>query len=185
MRHRLWKLGPVMMIGLTSLSAAMGQPGRAQSPVPIAAPSSTTIELDDQDLLQLGSRGSAVVTLQQRLERLGYYTSAVDGRYGEATAAAVREFQAQHNLPVDGMVVAATWQALSDALSAQASVFPVELPAVIPPTFTRLRVAAPQPPPSHLWLMLMPMVPLAGGGLTYWVRRLRSEEPFAPPPPKQ
>ena len=72
-------------------------------------------------ILRLGSgeltrRGSAVVRrLQHGLRRAGYPTGPVDGRYGPLTAAAVERFQANHALPVDGIVGPATWTALRAA----------------------------------------------------------------------
>lgn len=53
--------------------------------------------------LKKGSSGDAVMELQTLLTRMGYDTKGVDGKYGDNTAAAVRQFQADHNLQVDGM----------------------------------------------------------------------------------
>lgn len=55
-------------------------------------------------ILQSGSRGSEVEHLQNRLKALGFYDGAIDGVYGEKTAAAVRAFQEQHDLAPDGTV---------------------------------------------------------------------------------
>ncbi len=52
--------------------------------------------------LKLGSTGSEVRKMQQRLKELGYLTGSVDGDFGEATEAAVKAFQARHGLTVDG-----------------------------------------------------------------------------------
>ena len=52
--------------------------------------------------LKNGSKGSAVKSLQQRLKELGYYSGSVDGDFGDATEAAVRAFQKQNGLTVDG-----------------------------------------------------------------------------------
>ncbi|PSN76035.1 hypothetical protein C8B47_29460, partial [filamentous cyanobacterium CCP4] len=41
-----------------------------------------------------------------------------------------------------------------------------------------LVVAQPAPPPSALWLALMPLVPIAGGALTYLHRRLKHQQVF-------
>jgi peptidoglycan hydrolase-like protein with peptidoglycan-binding domain len=56
-------------------------------------------------LLQLGSTGNPVVTLQTQLQAvlsLGPKFS-VDGQFGRQTEAAVKAFQQQHQLQVDGM----------------------------------------------------------------------------------
>ncbi|MEA5470540.1 peptidoglycan-binding domain-containing protein [Spirulina sp. 06S082] len=55
-------------------------------------------------LLKLGDRGSDVILLQTLLKELGYYTFNIDGDYGLSTELAVRNFQQQNNLLVDGVV---------------------------------------------------------------------------------
>lgn len=55
--------------------------------------------------------------LQRELERLGYDTGGADGIYGNRTISAVKAFQADHGLPVDGMVGPQTRRALQDALA--------------------------------------------------------------------
>lgn len=54
---------------------------------------------------------AAVVTLQRLLRGIGL-SNVASGRYGIWTRRAVRRFQADHRLPVDGIVGAATWRAL-------------------------------------------------------------------------
>jgi len=58
--------------------------------------------------LQQGSEGDAVKTLQKRLKELGYLTGSADGKYGEATKAAVIAFQKNNGLTVDGIAGAGT-----------------------------------------------------------------------------
>lgn len=53
-------------------------------------------------IIQAGSRGAAVLYLQKRLSALGYYTSRQDGIYLSDDISAVRAFQKQHGLKVDG-----------------------------------------------------------------------------------
>lgn len=57
-------------------------------------------------------RGDDVADLQQRLSALGFDTGRVDGIFGDATAAALRDFQRNTGLAVDGIAGAATVQAL-------------------------------------------------------------------------
>ena len=48
-------------------------------------------------------RGDDVAELQQRLSALGFDTGRVDGIFGDATSAALGEFQRNVGLPVDGI----------------------------------------------------------------------------------
>lgn len=54
--------------------------------------------------LKLGSKGSAVYSLQQRLKYLGYYSGSLDGDFGTSTENAVKAFQRRNGLTVDGKV---------------------------------------------------------------------------------
>ena len=59
--------------------------------------------------------GSDVLDIQKRLVDLGYPVGAIDGAYGVATATAVRAFQRDHGLGVDGVVGPLTRSAIADA----------------------------------------------------------------------
>ena len=65
--------------------------------------------------LKKGSEGISVQALQRILSTYGYNLGSknpFDGKFGEKTDAAVREFQADHGLTVDGIVGAKTWAKL-------------------------------------------------------------------------
>ena len=62
--------------------------------------------------LRLGDRGPAVRRLQQMLQANGFLAGDVHGIFDRATQDAVRELQGFANLRVDGVVGAATWEAL-------------------------------------------------------------------------
>lgn len=67
--------------------------------------------------LRQGDRGEAVRQLQIQLKALGKDPGDVDGVFGSATAAAVRDFQDDHDaLAADGIVGPETWGALRQAL---------------------------------------------------------------------
>ena len=71
-----------------------------------------TIKLPE---LKKGIEGEAVEALQRSLSTYGYSLGSknpFDGKFGEKTDAAVREFQADHGLTVDGIVGAKTWAKL-------------------------------------------------------------------------
>lgn len=71
-----------------------------------------------QPVLQQGSSGQAVVTLQNDLDQLGYNLSQ-DGQFGPLTRQAVVSFQQNHGLVPDGVVGPLTWGAIAAALPAQ------------------------------------------------------------------
>lgn len=68
-------------------------------------------ESDERPLLALAARGPAVRALQARLVELEWELE-IDGVFGPATDAAVREFQEQYELDIDGIVGPQTWEAL-------------------------------------------------------------------------
>ena len=68
-----------------------------------------------EPLLKKGSTGEAVRQLQQALEDLGYDPGAVDGRFGSMTESAVKAFQADRGLDVDGIVGEITWLNIDEA----------------------------------------------------------------------
>jgi hypothetical protein len=67
-------------------------------------------------LLRRGSSGDAVVNLQIALSAAGYALQA-DGRFDERTEAALRRFQLDRGLAVDGIAGPRTLSALGDTLS--------------------------------------------------------------------
>jgi zinc D-Ala-D-Ala carboxypeptidase len=110
----------------------------AQTYIPTPTPSPTP------SLLSKGDKGDAVRALQQRLKDLGYYTGNVDGDFGGATQEAVRLFQSQNGMDVDGVSGSATL----------AAVFASDAPTV---TIT------PTPDPSSLPLLVNKDNPVAEG----------------------
>ena len=57
-----------------------------------------------ENIIQNGSNGKTVSSIQTQLKRLNYYAGSVDGVFGNQTEAAVRAFQQASQLPVDGKV---------------------------------------------------------------------------------
>jgi hypothetical protein len=76
---------------------------------------STPATLPEGVVLRRGSRGAEVRQVQEALVALGYST-AIDGRFGPATARAVKSFQTSSGLTDDGVVGPATLSALSAAV---------------------------------------------------------------------
>ncbi len=71
--------------------------------------------------LRQGSRGQAVTELQQDLNTLGYAAGKADGIYGANTANAVKAFQRDNGLSVDGVAGPATQSAIDLKLRAGGS----------------------------------------------------------------
>ena len=65
-----------------------------------------------ETLSRYGSTGSEVRAIQQKLVSLGYSPGTVDGIYGTKTAQAVRRFQSDYGLTVDGIAGTNTLPAL-------------------------------------------------------------------------
>ena len=67
-------------------------------------------------VLEVGSSGSDVTKVQNRLIQYGYMTGSADGKYGEQTRDAVIWFQKRNGLTADGRVGSATAAALGVTL---------------------------------------------------------------------
>jgi hypothetical protein len=65
-----------------------------------------------EPVLRLGDIGAAVIHLQQRLKVWGLNINA-DGDFGPDTLNAVKSFQSQHRITVDGVVGPQTWAELN------------------------------------------------------------------------
>lgn len=70
--------------------------------------------------IRKGSKGKEVIEAQTMLYKLGYDLGSygIDGDFGSATQKAVKEFQSDHKLAVDGVIGPLTWDALEKAYKA-------------------------------------------------------------------
>lgn len=59
--------------------------------------------------------------VQTALQNAGYYSGNIDGKIGGKTIEAVKQFQRDNNLKVDGIVGAGTWTQLKNAPGATAA----------------------------------------------------------------
>ncbi|MFB2839689.1 peptidoglycan-binding domain-containing protein [Floridanema evergladense] len=62
--------------------------------------------------LKIGMRKPEVFWLQKRLQAIGFFQGSVNGFFGKDTQAAVIAAQENYGLKPDGIVGAATWQAI-------------------------------------------------------------------------
>ena len=70
--------------------------------------------------LRQNDTGDDVAALQKRLKELGYYTSLIDGSFGDGTTQAVVAFQKQHGLTADGVAGSRTYNILFSSKAEQA-----------------------------------------------------------------
>lgn len=66
-------------------------------------------EAIERPTLRRGDRGEDVVHLQTRLTAMGYGVGKIDGIFGVKTLEAVKAFQVENGLAVDGIVGEKTW----------------------------------------------------------------------------
>lgn len=100
-------------------AGAVSAPAPQAAPKPIVTPAVPATNGDEavkrgkanaatNPILQLGSKGSAVRTLQQLLNKAGV-KCATDGDFGQKTEVAVKEFQAKVGVEPTGIVNHKTW----------------------------------------------------------------------------
>jgi lipoprotein-anchoring transpeptidase ErfK/SrfK len=100
-------------LGLVIAAPAAGA-SVASPPGVTAHTGAATVAAISQPTLRLGSRGSVVVSLQQRLAALHYFdVGTADGVFGPNTYHAVVAFQKVQGLTRDGIVGPATWAKLA------------------------------------------------------------------------
>jgi peptidoglycan hydrolase-like protein with peptidoglycan-binding domain len=97
-------------------------------------PSDEVVPTDDESMrpeVQRGDEGQWVMILQQELIRHGYVIEE-DGTFRSMTEAAVRDFQAVHDLVVDGIVGPNTWAALAGTATSTAAASSTSPPGSTP-----------------------------------------------------
>ncbi len=98
-----------------------------------------TYDIEYNGKLTRGSQGSRVKQVQERLTELHYFDGPISGNYMNLTIAAVKAFQENNGLKVDGITGTETWNALFDleyALDASATPRPTPEPTPIPYALT-------------------------------------------------
>ncbi|OLS39051.1 endopeptidase SpoIID/LytB [Alkalihalophilus pseudofirmus] len=102
----------------------------SQASVSSSAASGT---LQSNQVLRQGTTSGAVQELQQLLARSGHFNSNATGYYGRVTTEAVRAFQRQHNLSVDGIAGPQTITTLQNVTGRGSAAAPSQ-PAASAPT---------------------------------------------------
>lgn len=91
----------------------------------------------------MGSSQYDVRQVQTLLNQQGYHLT-VDGKFGPATEAAVRDFQSKHGLSSDGVVGPRTWSALNGQTASTSSSTPTPATSATPATSQDLASRYPQ-----------------------------------------
>lgn len=116
------KAGRATLTRLETQAKAGSQSNSTPAPAP---ESNSTVTTDDYAIptrtLRKGYQGEDVKSVQRRLKDLGYYTGSIDGSYGTAMVAAVKAFQQNHGLSVDGNAGTKTYSVLYSASAKKAA----------------------------------------------------------------
>ena len=128
--------------------------GKNDAPLPTVTPAPdivgfvvddlTEVLLDDMPAvpfvkeLKYGITDESVTPLQTRLTELGYYSGPISGNFLGNTRNAVKAFQKQNGLKVDGVVGVETWNAIFNDVG------------VVLPGDTPKPTATPEPPAFHI-----------------------------------
>ena len=116
------KAGSYTLDRLYSSSAKRAPSTPTKTPRPTATPTPRATAVPDTDVyLEVGSSGSKVRVLQNRLIETGWLAGTADGSYGEATAYAIKAFQKKHGLWEDGKAGPDTLSLLYSTRAAKSS----------------------------------------------------------------
>ena len=91
---------------VSAICKYFGVPYKGKMPTPVK---------EENGLLGVGDTGNAVKELQKRLTALGYDTKGIDGDFGPNTNSALKSFQKDAKIDVDGIAGPATFKALDKA----------------------------------------------------------------------
>ena len=106
-----------------------GIPACIGGEIPVPTPEPDPKPVDKRPTLRRGNKGPYVVELQTDLVKLGYGIGpcGIDGDYGRATEAAVRTFQYDQRIGIDGICGPETWKTIDRALAALQNTEPVRI----------------------------------------------------------
>lgn len=107
-----WQRFPLTPIILFLLVASM-----LMAPAEKQTAAASNQEVSAAPVLRPGSQGESVRRLQEALNAISPARLKIDGIYGPKTTAAVKAFQASHNLAVDGITGPKTWAAITSQLA--------------------------------------------------------------------
>ena len=123
------RLTLIMLVFFAFMFMAVGSTGEAPDITVSQEAQDVSEPVKNYTLLKSGSKGEAVLALQQRLYDLGYDPGGIDGIYGSGTKNAVKEFQRRNGLEDDGLAGKDTQKRLysEDAIPAPTPDPPVDV----------------------------------------------------------
>jgi uncharacterized surface protein with fasciclin (FAS1) repeats len=139
---------------------------------------------------RLATIGTGIAELQQALAERGYYHGPIDGRWNDATIAAVKAFQTDLGVPPTGIIDVATLQAIyARGVASGELLVPPPPETTAPPKPaepTTVPSTTPKPPPTAAPTTTKPATPTTKPESTT-TAPTNEEEPAttAPPPPAQ
>ena len=99
---------------VTQLERVGGSPPVAEAPAePATEPAAIHVKAAEGTPKGAASIKPSTREIQQALKNAGFYQGPVDGKMGQLTKEAVKEFQRVHGLTDDGVVGKKTWAKLS------------------------------------------------------------------------
>jgi hypothetical protein len=113
MEHTGMHIGGGIVVDCSGTVRTGGMSGWTHYAIPVGLYKEGEIPMDKvKPTLRKGAEGESVKELQTRLNDIGYDCGTVDGKFGNKTLAAVKEFQRKHGLTDDGVVGRQTWAEL-------------------------------------------------------------------------
>lgn len=113
MEHTGMHIGGGIVVDCSGNVRTGGMTGWTYYAIPAGLYKEGEIPMDTvKPTLRKGAEGDLVKELQTRLTEMGYDCGAIDGKFGNKTFAAVKEFQRKHGLTDDGVVGRQTWAEL-------------------------------------------------------------------------
>lgn len=92
------------LVGTLAVTALSVGTATAVAPAASSAAAASASSASSAVVFEQGDRGRGVRIVQARLRQLGWYDGDVSGSFDDQTRTAVRKFQKQQGLPVDGVV---------------------------------------------------------------------------------
>jgi len=99
--------------GLKTISPQLKETEKPLTPQVIKASNQETANKEVLPSKNISGYKPSIRDIQLALKNAGFYKGALDGKFGPRTKVAIKDFQRDNNLKVDGSAGEKTWQKLS------------------------------------------------------------------------